>query len=98
VKIETICGMTCYIDHLYPKLVRSLVLIKHGSCHLYESFNLSFGHLILLCSVGGQKLMFDAFFIKIVFYLSVLELGVIIASNSLDFSIKFILRSLLKFL
>jgi hypothetical protein len=42
--------------------------------------------------------MLDAFFIKIVFYLSVLELGAIIASNPLDFSIKFILCSLQEFL
>jgi hypothetical protein len=42
--------------------------------------------------------MLDAFFIKIVFYLSIFELGVIITSNLLDFSIKFILRSLLEFL
>jgi hypothetical protein len=34
--------------------------------------------------------MFDAFFMKIVFYFSVLELAAIITSNSLDFRIKFI--------
>jgi hypothetical protein len=42
--------------------------------------------------------MLDDFFIKIVFYLSVLELGVIVTSNPLDFSIKFILRSFQEFL
>jgi hypothetical protein len=42
--------------------------------------------------------MFDALFIKIVFYLSVLELDAIIASNPLDFRIKFILCSLQEFL
>jgi hypothetical protein len=98
VKIETVCGMTCRVDRLGPKLVRSLILVKHGSCHLYESFILSFGHPILLRSVGGQKLMLDTIFIKIIFHLSVLELGVIVTSNSLDFSIKFILCSLQKFL
>jgi hypothetical protein len=40
--------------------------------------------------------MLDAFFIKIVFNLSVLELGAIITSYSLDFSIKLILCSLQK--
>jgi hypothetical protein len=35
--------------------------------------------------------MFDAFFIKKVFYLSVLELGVIVTSNLLDLDIKLIL-------
>jgi hypothetical protein len=42
--------------------------------------------------------MLDTFFIKIIFHLSVLELGVIITSNSLGFSIKFILCSLQEFL
>jgi hypothetical protein len=35
--------------------------------------------------------MFDVFFIKKVFYLSVLELGVIVTSNLLDLDIKLIL-------
>jgi hypothetical protein len=34
--------------------------------------------------------MLDAFFIQVVFYLSILELDVIITSNLLNFSIKFI--------
>jgi hypothetical protein len=42
--------------------------------------------------------MFVVSFIKVVFYLSVLELSVIIISNPLDFSIKFILWSLQEFL
>jgi hypothetical protein len=40
----------------------------------------------------------DAFFIEIVFYLSILELGAIVTLNSLDFSIEFILCSLQEFL
>jgi hypothetical protein len=35
--------------------------------------------------------MLDAFFIYIVFYLSVLEFGVVVAYNLFDFGIKFIL-------
>jgi hypothetical protein len=42
--------------------------------------------------------MLDNFFITVVFYLSILELGAIITSTLLDFSIKFILRSLQEFL
>jgi hypothetical protein len=94
VKIETVYGMICHVDRLGPKLVGSLILVKHDSCHLYESSILSFGHSILLRSVGGQKLMLDTLFIKIIFHLSVIELGAIVTSNSLDFSIKFILYSL----
>jgi hypothetical protein len=42
--------------------------------------------------------MLDAFFIYIVFYLSVLEFDAIVTSNLIDFSIKFILCSLQEFL
>jgi hypothetical protein len=86
-----VSGMTCRMDPLYPKPVRGLVFIKRGSCHLYESLVLPFGHPILLRSIGSQKLMLDAFFIKEVFYSSVLELGVIVTSNFLDLGIKLIL-------
>jgi hypothetical protein len=52
VKIEMVCGMTCRVDGLDPKSVESLVLVKHGSCHLYENSILLFGHPILLRSIG----------------------------------------------
>jgi hypothetical protein len=42
--------------------------------------------------------MLDAFFIKTIFYLSVLKLGAIVTSNLLDFSIKLILCCLQEFL
>jgi hypothetical protein len=85
--------MTCYIDRLCPKLVLGLIFIKHGSCHLYKSLVLPFGHPILLRDIGGQKLMLDAFFINEVFYLSVLELGAVVTSNLLDLGIKLVLCS-----
>jgi hypothetical protein len=98
VKIETVYGMACRVDRLGPKPVGSFVLFKHGSCHLYESSILPFVHSILLESVGDGKLMLDTFFMKIIFHLSVLVLGAIVTSNSLDFCIKFILCSLQEFL
>jgi hypothetical protein len=55
VKIETVCAMTCRVDRLGPKLVRNLILVKHDFCHLYKTSILSFGHRILLSSVGGAK-------------------------------------------
>jgi hypothetical protein len=51
------------VDCLHPKSIRSLVFIKHRSCHLDESTVLSFGHPILLRSIRGQKLILDVFFI-----------------------------------
>jgi hypothetical protein len=90
--------MTSRVNRLGPKQFGSLVFIKHDSCHLYESVILPFGQRILLWSVGGQKLMLDAFFIKVVFHLSVLKFGAIITPNLFDLSIKFILCSLKEFL
>jgi hypothetical protein len=98
VEVKAVSYMTRHVDRLCPKPIRGLVLIKHGSYHLYESSILPFAHLILLRSVWGKKLILDTFFIKIIFHLSVLELGAIVTSNSLDFSIKFILCSLQEFL
>jgi hypothetical protein len=84
------CITRC-VDCLYLKPVRGLVFIKHGSCHLYESTVLPFGHPILLRGIGSQKLMLDAFFIQKFFYLSVLELCAVVTSNLLYFGIKLIL-------
>jgi hypothetical protein len=82
--------MTCCIDRLRPKLVRGLVFIKHGSCHLYESLVLPFDHPIFLWSLGCEKHLLDAFFIKKVFYLSVLEFSAIVTSNLLDHGVKLV--------
>jgi hypothetical protein len=40
------------------------IFIKYGSCHLDESTILSFGHLILLRNIRGQKLMLDALLLE----------------------------------
>jgi hypothetical protein len=34
VKVEPVDGVASSVNHLDPKPVRCLVLIKHGSCHL----------------------------------------------------------------
>jgi hypothetical protein len=94
VEVETVSCMTRRVDRIRPKSIRGLVFIKHDSYHLHESTVLRFVHPILLMSIRGQKLMLDTLFIKIIFHLSVLKLGDIVTSNSLNFSIKFILCSL----
>jgi hypothetical protein len=47
-----------------------------------------------LWSIECQKFILDAFWIKIIFNLRVLELGAIVTSYLLDFGIKLILSSL----
>jgi hypothetical protein len=51
---------------------------------------------ILLWSIGCQKFMLDAFLIKIIFNLSVLEFRAIVTPYLLDLGIKLILSSLQK--
>jgi hypothetical protein len=91
VEVKTVSDMTYRIDRLRPKSVRGLVFIKYGSCHLYESLVLPFGHPILLRYIGDRKLMLDAFFIKEVLYLSVLKVVAVVTSILLDLGIKLIL-------
>jgi hypothetical protein len=86
--------VTHRVDSFDPKVIGGLVFIKHCPCQLNKCHILSFGHPILLWSIGCQKFMLDAFFIKIIFNLSVLKLGVIVTSYLLDFGIQLILSSL----
>ena len=90
--------MTCHIDCFRPKLIRDLVFIKHCSCGFYESSILPLNNSILLRCVWYQEFMTNSFFIKIFFYVGVLELGAIVASYSLDLGFKLILGSFCKFL
>ena len=83
---ETVDGVARGVDGFGPKDIRSLVLIKHGSCHLNESSILPLRHSILLWSVWSGELMLDAFLLKKLFNLQILELGPIIAPYILTFS------------
>jgi hypothetical protein len=84
VKVESVDGVASSVNRLHPKLIQSLVLIKHGPCHIQESSILSLHHTILLKCVGRRELMLDALLLKKAFNLRVLELCSIVASNLLD--------------
>jgi hypothetical protein len=92
VKIQTVDSMTRHVDCFRPKTIRSLVLIKHGSCGFNESPILPLHYPIFLWSVWDGEFMINAFFIKILFNFGV-ELGVIVTSHSIDLHIKLILGS-----
>jgi hypothetical protein len=90
--------MTRRADSFSPKVAqkRSEVLYS-SSIILADSMRFLFfvsATPILLWSIEYQKFMLDAFMIKILFNLSVLELGVIVISHLLDLGIKLILSSL----
>jgi hypothetical protein len=84
VKIEAVDGMTGGVDCFGPIVVRSLILIKHCSCHVNESAILPLHHPILLRSVWSQEFMLDALFIKKLFNVGVAKFGAIVTSHLLD--------------
>jgi hypothetical protein len=83
VKVETVVGVAGDVNRLRPKLIRCLVLIKHGPCHIQESSILPLDNTILLRCIWRIELMLDSL-LKKSFNLRVLELGSIIVSNLLD--------------
>jgi hypothetical protein len=81
VKVETVDGVASSVDCFRPKPVRSLVLIKHGPRHVKYSPILPLYYTILLWRVGRRELMLDALILKKAYYLRVLELHPVVASN-----------------
>jgi hypothetical protein len=69
VKVETVDGVASGVDCFRPKLVQSLVLIKHGPRHVKWSSILPLHYTILLWCVGRRELMLDALILKEAFYL-----------------------------
>ena len=98
VDVETIDGMTCRVDCFGPKDIRSLVLIKHGSCDFNQCPILPLHNVILLWCVWSREFMLDFFFIKIFLNICVSEFRAIVTSNILDLQLKFILSSSNEFL
>jgi hypothetical protein len=78
-KVERVYGMESRIHVFQPKPFWCLVLSKHRSCHVNEHPVLPLHYIILLWCVGSGELMLDAFLLKILFLLKVLELRSIIA-------------------
>ena len=96
--VETVDGMTRRVDCFGPKTIRSLVLIKHGSCGFNQHPILSFHNSILLRCICSGEFMLDPFFIKKFLNIGVSEFRAIVTSNILDLQFKFILSSSNEFL
>ena len=98
VDVETVDGMTRRVDCFGPKTIRSLVLIKHGSCGFNQCPILPLHNAILLWCIWSGELMLDSFFIKIFLNIGVSKFRAIVTSNILDLQLKFILSSSNEFL
>src|ERR1043165_7942465 len=83
-KIHPIDDVAGSVDRFDPPHKRRLVFSKHRSSHLDEGPVLPFNDSILLRSVWSRELMSDAHLIEEFLYASVLEFGVVVASNVLD--------------
>src|SRR3954465_2606591 len=83
-KIHPIDDVAGSIDCFSPPHKRCVVLSKHRSSHLDEGSVLPFNAAIFLRSVWSRELMSDAHIIEKFLYASVLEFGVVVASNVLD--------------
>ena len=98
VDIETIYGMTRRVDCFGPKAIRSLVLIKHGSCGFNQCPILPLHYTISLRGIWSGGFMLDPFFIKKFLNIGVSEFRAIVTSNILDLQLIFILGSSNEFL
>jgi hypothetical protein len=92
VKVESVDGVASGVNRLRPKLIRCLVLIKNGPCHIQKSSILPLHYTILLRCVGRKELMLDALLHKKSFNLRVLELRSIIGFNVLGSQYELILN------
>jgi hypothetical protein len=92
-KVEAIYGMASRIHGFRPKSFWRLVFSQHRPCHIDEHPVLPLNYTILLWHVGSRELMLDAFLLKILLYLKILEFKSIVAPNLLYLKLKFILGS-----
>jgi hypothetical protein len=91
--VETIYGMAGRIHSFRPKPLWRLVFSQHRSCHVDECPVLPLYYTILLWRVGSRELMLDAFLLKILLYLKILEFRSIVAPDLLYLKLKLILFS-----
>jgi hypothetical protein len=98
VKVESVDGGASGVNLLRPKLIRCLVFIKHGPCHIQKSSILCLHNTVLLRCVGRRELMLDALLVMKSFNLRVLELRSSVASNLFDSQFELILSLSQEFL
>jgi hypothetical protein len=93
-KIEAVYGMSSRIHGFRPKPLWRLVFSQPRPCHVDERPVLPLHYTILLWSVGSGELVLDAFLLKILLLLKVLELRSIVTPYLLHLGFEFILSSI----
>ena len=79
-QIEPVYGVAGCVHSFRPKPLRRLELSKLRSRHVDKCPILPLYHTVLLWCVGSRELVLDAFLLKILLHLQILELGPVVAS------------------
>jgi hypothetical protein len=90
-QIEPVYGVASCVHNFRLKPLGRLELSKHHFCHVDKLHVLPLYHTVLLWCVGSGELMLDAFLLKVLLHLQILELGLVIASYLFHLELKFIL-------
>jgi hypothetical protein len=90
-QIEPVYGVASCVHSFRPKSLGRLEFSKHRSCHVDERPILPLYHTVLLCCIGSGELMFDAFLLKILLHLQILEFGPVVAPYLFLLELKFVL-------
>jgi hypothetical protein len=90
-QIEPVYGVASCVHSFRPKPLGRLELSKHRSRHVDKRPVLPLYHTILLWCVGSGELVLDAFLLKILLNLQILELGPVVAPYLFHLYLKFIL-------
>jgi hypothetical protein len=77
-QIEPVYGVASCVHSFRPKPLGRLELSKHHSCHVDKRPVLPLYHTVLLWCVGSGELVLDAFLLKILLHLQILELGPVV--------------------
>jgi hypothetical protein len=94
IQIEPVYGVASCVHSFRLKPLGRLELSKHRPRHVDKRPVLPLYHIVLLWCVGSGELVLDAFFIKILLHLHILELGPVIASYLFHLELKFVLSPL----
>jgi hypothetical protein len=90
-QLESVYGVAGCVHSFRPKLLGRLEFSKHRPRYVDERPVLPLYHTVLLWCVGSEELMLDAFFIKILLHLHILELGPVVAPYLFHLELKFVL-------
>ena len=90
-QVEPVYGVASCVHSFRPKPLGRLELSKHCPLHVDKRPVLPLYYTILLWCVGSRELVLDAFLLKVLLHLQILELGPIIASYLFHLELKFVL-------